>query len=184
VVAVNRFVGDPDADLEAVLRHCRSSGVESAVAEAYWKGGDGMTALADHVVDAAAASDPAGVRPIYAADLPLEAKIRTVATQVYGAADVTFQPSTRARLERLAGMGYDRLPVCIAKTPYSVTDDPKIMGAPTGWTLTISDVTLSAGAGFVVAIAGSTMLMPGFGTTPQAHQLDVDDAGRVIGMDC
>ncbi|MCC7241026.1 MAG: formate--tetrahydrofolate ligase [Acidobacteria bacterium] len=183
VVALNRFANDSEADLEAVLTHCRSAGVDAALSEGYLKGGDGMTDLADRVVAAAAASDPGQVKPIYTADMPLEAKIRAVASQVYGASTVAFKPAARARLERFAGLGYDRLPVCIAKTQYSFTDDPKVMGAPEGWTLTISDVTLSAGAGFVVAIAGSMMLMPGLGKTPQAHKLDVDDAGQVIGMD-
>ena len=86
-------------------------------------------------------------------------------------------------MQRLSALGYGRLPVCIAKTQYSFTDDPKAMGAPQGWTLSISDVTLSAGAGFVVAIAGSMMLMPGLGKVPQAQKLDVDDAGQVIGME-
>ena len=106
-----------------------------------------------------------------------------MATQVYGARGVTFKAAAKARLERLASLGYGRLPVCIAKTQYSFTDDPKVVGAPEGWTLSIGDVTLSAGAGFVVAIAGSMMLMPGLGKVPQAQKLDVDDAGEVIGME-
>lgn len=183
VVALNRFASDADADLDVVLRHCRAQGVEAALSEGYLKGGEGMTDLADRVVAAAGASDPSAVRPIYDAGTPLVEKIQTVATKVYGASAVAFKPAARTRLERLAGLGYNRLPVCIAKTQYSFTDDPKVMGAPEGWTLTISDVTLSAGAGFVVAIAGSMMLMPGLGKTPQAHHLDVDDAGQVIGMD-
>ena len=142
-----------------------------------------MTDLADRVVAAASASDPARVQPIYSAAMSLEEKLTAVATEVYGAREVTFKAAARARLERLSSLGYGRLPVCIAKTQYSFTDDPKAMGAPQGWTLTISDVTLSAGAGFVVAIAGSMMLMPGLGKVPQAQKLDVDDAGQVIGME-
>jgi formate--tetrahydrofolate ligase len=183
VVALNRFANDTDADLEAVLRHCKTRGVEAALSEGYLKGGDGMTDLADRVVAAASGSDPAKVRPIYTADVPLEAKIQTVATTVYGAAGVSFKPAARNRLQRLASLGFDRLPVCIAKTQYSFTDTPTVMGAPEGWTLNISDVTLSAGAGFVVAIAGSMMLMPGLGKVPQAQKLDVDEAGNVTGMD-
>ena len=183
VVALNRFAKDSDTDLRKVLDHCKARGVEAALAEGYLNGGDGMTDLADRVVAAASTSDPSRVKPIYTADLPLDAKIRTVATQVYGASDVSFKPAARARLERFASLGYNRLPVCIAKTQYSFTDDPKVMGAPSGWTLTISDVTLSAGAGFVVAVAGSMMLMPGLGKVPQAHRLDVDDAGNVLGME-
>ena len=183
VVALNRFANDGEADLAAVIEHCRAQGVEAALSEGYLKGGDGMVDLADRVVAAASSSDPARVTPIYTADMPLEAKIEAIATKVYGAAGVTFKPAARNRLQRFAGLGYQRLPVCIAKTQYSFSDDPTRMGAPEGWTLTISDATLSAGAGFVVAIAGSMMLMPGMGKTPQAHHLDVDDHGQVVGMD-
>jgi formate--tetrahydrofolate ligase len=183
VVALNRFANDSDRDLEAVLTHCRAMGVEAALADGYSKGGDGMTDLADRVVAAASASDPARVKAIYSSHMPLEEKIGAVATKVYGASGVTYKPAARARLAQLSSLGYSRLPVCIAKTQYSFSDDPKVMGAPDGWTLTISDVTLSAGAGFVVAIAGSMMLMPGLGKTPQAHKLDVDDAGQVLGME-
>jgi formate--tetrahydrofolate ligase len=183
VIALNRFAGDADTDLQAVLAHSRGLGVEGAIAEGYLRGGDGMTDLADRVVAAAGASDPSKVKPIYSADMSLEEKITAVATQVYGASSVEFKPSARGRLQRLTSAGYGRLPICIAKTQYSFTDDPKRMGAPTDWTLTISDASLSAGAGFVVAIAGSMMLMPGLGKVPQAQKLDVDEQGNVVGMD-
>jgi len=183
VVALNRFPGDSDEDLNAVLAHCRSLGAEAALSEGYSKGGDGMTELAGKLVAAAAATDLSTVKPIYASNQSLESKITTIATTVYGAAKVSFKPAAKERLRRLEALGYGSLPVCIAKTQYSITDDAKVMGAPTGWTLTVSDVTLSAGAGFVVAISGSIMLMPGLGKVPQAQKLDVDDAGNVKGMD-
>jgi formate--tetrahydrofolate ligase len=183
IVALNRFPGDSDHDLNEVLRHCRSLGAEAELAEGYAKGGDGMKALASRIVAAASATDTTQVKPLYDADQPLEAKITSVATNVYGAARVSFKPAAKERLKKFEALGYGKLPICIAKTQYSITDDAKVMGAPTGWTLTISDVTLSAGAGFVVAIAGSMMLMPGLGKEPQAHKLDVDDLGNVIGMD-
>jgi formate--tetrahydrofolate ligase len=183
VIALNRFPGDTDEDLQKVLDYCTEVGADAALAEGYAKGGDGMTTLATKVVKAAADTDLRRVKPIYTNDLPLEAKITTVATQVYGAKGVTFKPAARGRLKKFEELGYGNLPVCIAKTQYSFTDDPKAMGAPSDWTLTISDVTLSAGAGFVVAIAGAMMLMPGLGKVPQAHKLDVDDEGRVLGME-
>ena len=183
VVALNRFAGDSEADLELVMSHCRSIGAEVALADGYLRGGDGMTALAEKLVAVAATSDPAAVTPVYTADQTLEEKITAVATKVYGAGRVSFKPAAKSRLARIAALGYGALPVCIAKTQYSFTDDPKQMGAPSGWTLTVSDVTLSAGAGFVVAIAGSMMLMPGLGKVPQAQKLDVDERGAVIGMD-
>jgi formate--tetrahydrofolate ligase len=183
VVALNRFANDAEADLAAVIEHCRAQGVDAVLSEGYLKGGDGMTDLADRVVAAAASSDTSRVAPLYTADQSLESKIETVATRVYGASGVHYKPGAKARLQRFASLGYQRLPVCIAKTQYSFSDDPTRMGAPEDWTLTISDATLSAGAGFVVAIAGSMMLMPGLGKTPQAHRLDVDDEGRVVGME-
>lgn len=183
VVALNRFPADTDADLEAVRAHCASIGVDAALSEGYARGGDGMTDLAAKVVAAAHASDRARVQPIYSADRPLEGKITDVATQIYGAARVAFKPAARQRLQRFTALGYGTLPVCIAKTQYSFTDDAKVMGAPEDWTLTISDATLSAGAGFVVAIAGNMMLMPGMGQAPQAFNLDVDDEGNVTGME-
>jgi formate--tetrahydrofolate ligase len=183
VIALNRFPGDKDEDLDSVLAFCRTLGVEAALAEGYTKGGDGMTALAEKVVAAATAADTSKVKPIYSPQQSLVEKITIVATQVYGATKVSFKPAAKSRLERFEALGYGKLPVCIAKTQYSFSDDPKLMGAPLGWTLTISDVSLSAGAGFVVAIAGSMMLMPGLGKVPQAQKLDVDDQGRAIGMD-
>lgn len=183
IVALNRFPGDTDHDLDQVLSYCRSLGAEAELAEGYTKGGAGMTALASRIVAAASATDTARVKPIYESSQSLETKITTVATTVYGAGRVSIKPAAKERLKKFESLGYGTLPVCIAKTQYSITDDAKVMGAPTGWTLTISDVTLSAGAGFVVAIAGSMMLMPGLGKEPQAHKLDVDDNGRVVGMD-
>jgi formate--tetrahydrofolate ligase len=183
VIALNRFPGDSDDDLDVVLKFCRTLQVDAAIAEGYTKGGEGMQELASKIVSAADASDLNRVKPIYTSSQSLADKITAVATSVYGAAGVSFKPAARSRLEKLEALGYGKLPVCIAKTQYSFTDDPKQFGAPVGWTLTISDVTLSAGAGFVVAIAGAMMLMPGLGKVPQAQKLDVDDQGRAIGMD-
>jgi formate--tetrahydrofolate ligase len=183
VIALNRFPGDTDADLDAVLKYCHTLGVDAAICEGYTKGGDGMRELAAKIVNVAAASDPAKVKPIYVREQSLAEKISTVATKVYGASKVSFKPAAKSRLEKLEALGYGQLPVCIAKTQYAFADDPKLVGAPVGWTLTISDVTLSAGAGFVVAIAGAMMLMPGLGKVPQAQKLDVDDQGRAVGME-
>ena len=183
VIALNRFPNDKDEDLDQVLKFCRTLGAEAALSEGYAKGGDGMTALAQKIVAAADGSDPANVKPIYAEGDSLVEKLTAIATKVYGAEKVSLKPAAKSRLEKLESLGYGKLPVCIAKTQYSFTDDPKMLGAPVGWTLTISDVSLSAGAGFVVAIAGSMMLMPGLGKVPQAQKLDVDDQGRAIGME-
>ena len=183
VVALNRFPGDTDADLDHVLEYCASIGTPAALAEGYARGGEGMTVVAEKIVKAAQASDPEKVKPIYSARQTLQEKIEAIATKVYGAGRVSLKPAAKARLSRLESLGFGALPVCIAKTQYSFTDDTKQVGAPSGWTLTVSDVSLSAGAGFVVAIAGTMMLMPGLGKKPQAHGLDVDSEGRVVGMD-
>ena len=183
VVALNRFPGDTEAELESVRAFCASLGVDAALSEGYARGGEGMVDLADRVVAAASRSDQANVRPLYDRSLPLEQKLHEIATKVYGAGAVSIKAAARTRLQQFEKLGYGKLPVCIAKTQYSFTDDPKVLGAPSGWTLNISDATLSAGAGFVVAIAGAMMLMPGLGKVPQAQKLDVDDAGHVLGMD-
>ena len=183
VVALNRFPSDREQDLEAVRGFCASLGVDAALSEGYARGGDGMVDLADKVVAAATSSDPAHVKPLYEKTATLEQKITEIATKVYGAAGVSVKPAARSRLQQFDKLGYGHLPVCIAKTQYSFSDDPKLMGAPSGWTLNITDASLSAGAGFVVAIAGSMMLMPGLGKTPQAQKLDVDDNGNVLGME-
>lgn len=183
VVALNRFPDDRAADLDAVRAYCATLGVAAELSDGYARGGEGMTELAAKIIAAASESDRSRVKPIYASERPLEGKIADVATQVYGAGQVAFKPAARQRLQRFTDLGYGVLPVCIAKTQYSFTDDGTVMGAPQGWTLTITDATLAAGAGFVVAIAGNMMLMPGMGQTPQAHKLDVDEDGRVIGMD-
>ena len=183
VVALNRFPGDTEADLEKVRAFCATLGVDAEYSEGYARGGDGMADLADRVVAAANASTPETVKPLYDRSATLDQKIRDIATKVYGADGVSIKPAARARLAQFDKLGYSHLPVCIAKTQYSFTDDAKVLGAPTGWTLNISEATLSAGAGFVVAIAGSMMLMPGLGKTPQAQKLDVDDAGNIQGME-
>jgi len=183
VVALNRFAADLEADLKEVLDYCASLGVEAALAEGYLKGGEGMADLARKVVAAADRADTTKVAPLYGPALSFEQKITEIATKVYGAKGVTFKPGAKSRLQRYTDLGYGHLPVCIAKTQYSFTDDAKVMGAPSGWTLTISDASLSAGAGFVVATAGNMMLMPGLGKVPQAQKLDVTDEGAVVGMD-
>lgn len=141
-----------------------------------------MLDLADKVVAAAEEADLAAVKPIYTPDTPLDMKVVTVATTIYGADGVVFRPEARAALRRFADLGYGHFPVCVAKTQYSLSDNPKLPGAPRAWALTVTDAMLSAGAGFVVVVAGDMMLMPGLGKSPQAHRLDLDAEGRVVGM--
>lgn len=182
VVAINRFPADTPAELYAIAAECARNGVGSSIVEAFAKGGEGAADLAQKVVDLIEAHPAAEVKPVYALEDPLAEKIEKVAAKVYGAEGVELSDTARAKLERYAEWGFGQLPVCVAKTQYSLTDDPKRMGAPKGWKLRVNDVSLSAGAGFVVAISGNMMLMPGLPSHPRALEIDVDDDGNIVGV--
>jgi formate--tetrahydrofolate ligase len=182
VVAINRFPSDGAEELEMIATECSLQGVPCALVEAFARGGDGAMDLAHKVVSAIETNPKPEIQPVYALDDALDVKILKVAIQVYGADGVVFSERAREKLERYAQWGFERLPVCIAKTQYSLTDDPKRMGAPTGWTLNITDVSLSAGAGFVVAVSGNMMLMPGLPREPRALSIDVDGEGKIAGV--
>jgi len=182
VVAINRFPSDKPEELEMIATECSLQGVPCALVEAYARGGEGAVDLAHKVVSAIETNPRPEIQPVYPLEDPLETKILKVAIQIYGADGVIFSESARAKLDLYKAWGFERLPVCIAKTQYSLTDDPKRMGAPKGWTLNVSDVRLSAGAGFVVAISGSMMLMPGLPSNPRAISIDVDDDGNITGV--
>jgi formate--tetrahydrofolate ligase len=182
VVAINHFPADTPAELEAIALECDEQLVACSVVEAFTKGSLGAADLARKVVAAIQANPSPELHPAYSLQDSLEEKIRKVATLVYGADGVSFGEQARAKLERCTEWGFGGLPVCIAKTQYSLTDNSKAMGAPSGWTLNITDVSLAAGAGFVVAIAGNMMLMPGLPRTPRALSVDVDDEGNIVGI--
>jgi formate--tetrahydrofolate ligase len=182
IVAINRFPQDTDEDLAALEAFCVSNGAAFALSEAFAKGSAGAEALARKVVEVIEANPRPELLSTYQpADSVLE-KITKVARQIYGAADVELSERAQQHLARFEQWGYGNLPICIAKTQYSLTDDPKRMGAPTGWTLHITDIQLSAGAGFLVVISGSMMLMPGLPKTSRALDIDVDAKGQIIGM--
>jgi formate--tetrahydrofolate ligase len=180
VVAINRFESDTREQLQLVRDYCRSRGVGAVESTVFADGGEGGVELAEAVQ--AAAEQPSDPKPLYTADLPLEQKIDIVAREIYGAGGVYFESGTRKKLQQLTALGFGSLPVCIAKTQSSLTDNPKVYGAPTGWTMTVTDVSLAAGAGFVVVVAGNMMRMPGLGRTPQAVHLDVTDDGQIVGL--
>lgn len=182
VVALNKFPGDTDDQLKAVLHFCKSVGADAALSDVFNKGGEGAIELAEKVVAAASTSNEANVKSLYPLDMPLEQKISTVATQIYGAKEVVYDAAAKKKLKTFTEMGYGNLPVCMAKTQYSFTDNPKLTGAPSGWTLTVTDANLSAGAGFVVVVVGNMMLMPGLGKVPQAAKMDVDEKGNFVGL--
>jgi formate--tetrahydrofolate ligase len=182
VVAINRFPADTMTELANIAAECKRQEVGCSFVEAFSKGGEGAADLAEKVVAAIEGDPEPAIHPVYALDDPLEKKIRKVATQVYGADGATFTDAARANLARFTEWGFGRLPVCVAKTQYSLTDNPKLMGAPKGWTLNVTSASLSAGAGFVVAIAGNMMLMPGLPSDPRAMSIDVDDEGKISGV--
>jgi len=182
VVAINRFPTDTDADLNRLADYCAQQGAVSALSEAFTKGGDGAAALAQKVVETIDKNPSPNVQPIYTLEESLEKKIESVATKIYGAAGVTFSDKARAKLQQFNDWCFTKLPVCIAKTQYSFSDNPKLLGAPSGWILNITDASLSAGAGFIVAIAGNMMLMPGLPKVSRAASVDVNAKGEIIGI--
>jgi formate--tetrahydrofolate ligase len=182
IAAINRFPKDTKAELKRLRDYCAEHGIPSALSEAFTKGGPGAKELAEGVVELIARNPAPEVRPAYDLEAPLVEKIQNVANKIYGAGNVNFNDTARAKLQQFSEWGYGKLPVCIAKTQYSFTDDPKILGAPTGWTLHVTDASLSAGAGFVVVISGSMMLMPGLPKVSRAVSIDVDDSGEIMGV--
>ena len=183
VVAINRFPDDSDADLQTVRDFCNQIGVQAAVAEVFAQGGAGALELAHLAVDAADGANLDAIQPLYAAELSLEEKIAAVAKEIYGASAVDFRIEAKTKLEKFSALGFGYLPVCIAKTQYSFSDDPRKLGAPTGWTLTVTDAHLASGAGFVVVIAGNMMLMPGLPKSPQAIKMHVSEDGTIRGLE-
>jgi formate--tetrahydrofolate ligase len=181
VVAVNRFPSDTDAEVDAVVRLSGDEGVAAYAATHVVDGGAGAEALARGVVETVAAGT-SEMTFVYPDDLPLADKVEAVATAVYGADGVTFAPAARKALARIEAEGHGRLPVCIAKTQSSFSTDPTLRGAPEGHTVDVREVRLSAGAGFVVAITGSVLTMPGLPKEPAAGHIDVDDDGRILGL--
>ena len=181
IVAINHFPGDAGSDLEAITAHCAELGTTSAVAEPFSTGGAGCIDLATRVAEAVDRGT-AAPKPVYELSLSLEDKVRAVAREVYGAEGVEFSELATQKLAQFAECGFAGLPICIAKTQYSLSDNPKLPGAPTGWTLHVTDAAVSAGAGFVVILAGKMLLMPGMPANSRAHTIDVDDDGNILGV--
>jgi formate--tetrahydrofolate ligase len=182
VVALNHFTGDTPAEVDAVLEICRGWNVRAAVARGWELGGAGMTDLAAAVLEAMASGKRGSFHQIYPLDMELERKIEAIVTQLYGGDGVRFAPAAAAKLARWQTLGYGVLPVCMAKTQNSLSDDAKKLGRPQGFTVTVRDAKLAAGAGFVVAYAGDILTMPGLPKTPGAETMDVDAAGHVVGL--
>ena len=181
VVAVNKFITDTDEEIQLLEKLCRDNGSTAVLSEGWEKGGEGAADLARTVAEIAD-SGKANYHPLYELDLPLADKIRTIAKEIYRAADVEFDSAALKKLKTFEDAGYGKLPVCIAKTQNSISHDPKLIGAPSGYTFPVRDVQLYAGAGFVVALAGDIMTMPGLPKAPAALNIDVDDNGIIHGL--
>jgi formate--tetrahydrofolate ligase len=181
VVAVNRFPADTDDEVEQVRRIALANGAFAAEAnEGVARGGPGATALAEAVV--AATEEPSSFAPIYPLDATIERKIEAIATHVYGADGILLQPAARKRIAELEQNGFDRLPICMAKTHLSLSHDPTLANAPTGFTVTVRDIRPYTGAGWLVALCGDMQTMPGYGRTPAAHAVDIDNEGKTVGL--
>jgi formate--tetrahydrofolate ligase len=180
VVAINEFPDDKEGDLQAITEIAQEYGARSARCTHFTDGGLGAATLAEAVEEAA--SEPSSFSPLYEDGLPLREKITTVAQRVYGAQDVTFSAQANKQLNSYENNGFGNLPVCIAKTHLSISSDPKLPGAPTGWTLPVREVRASVGAGFVYPICGDMRTMPGLGKNPAAHSIDIDADGNIVGL--
>lgn len=180
VVAINKFITDTEDELEYIRQYCNEKGADFATAEMFAKGGEGGKELAQKVVDAC--EKESSFNQLYSLDLTVKEKVKKIAQEIYRADDVVFTPQAEKALAKIVELGGDKLPVCIAKTQYSLSDNPALLGAPTGHTITVRDVKLSNGAGFVVVYTGNIMTMPGLPRVPAAERIDVDENGKISGL--
>lgn len=181
VVAINIFAQDTPEELEAVREHCAKHGVNVALSDVFARGGEGGIDLAKEVI-ALAESGAADFHPLYASELSLKEKIETIAKEIYGADGVNYSKDADKALKEFEEMGYGSLPVCMAKTQYSFSDDPALLGRPSGFKITIKNCRIAAGAGFVVVLTGDIMTMPGLPKVPAAEKIDVSDEGVISGL--
>ncbi len=181
VVAINRFHTDTDAELKAVEDYCKSLGAEFALAEVFAKGGEGGVELAKKLVETIDTKE-SNYAPIYDEKLPIKKKIEIIVKEIYGGDGVTFLPAAEKQIATLEATGYGELPVCMAKTQYSLSDNEKLLGRPEGFTVTIREVKAYAGAGFVTALSGNIMTMPGLPKAPAAERIDIDNEGVITGL--
>ncbi len=181
VVAVNRFPTDTQAELALVEEKCRALGVNVALSEVWGKGGEGGMALAGEVIRLCETAEN-HFRHAYELETGIEQKLDAIVKNVYGGAGVTLTPGAKKQAQQLAGLGFGDYPICMAKTQYSFSDDPKLLGAPEGFTVTVRNLKVCAGAGFIVALTGDIMTMPGLPKVPAAEKIDVTDDGRIVGL--
>ena len=180
VVAINAFPTDTEAELELVRRKCQEQGVHVRLSEVWAKGGDGGKALAEEVIRLC--EEPNHFRFVYDVNSSIEDKLNAIATKVYRADGVVVTTAARKQMQQLTELGFDRLPICMAKTQFSFSDDASKLGAPRGFKITVRDLKVNAGAGFLVAKTGDIMTMPGLPKEPAANRIDIDEKGRITGL--
>ena len=181
IVAINKFGTDTGDELAVVHKYCAGRGLPSATADVFAQGGEGAIELAEAVVAASSAPETP-YTPLYPLEWPAEKKIKRIAKVMYGADDVAFLPAAESKFRKARKLGYGLLPICMAKTQDSLSDNPKLRGRPKGFTLTVRDVEIAAGAGFLVALTGEIVRMPGLPERPAAERIDVDEAGNIVGL--
>ena len=181
IVAINAFPTDTKAELDLLREICEAKGVKVALSEVWAKGADGGIELANGLVDLLENTE-SHYKPIYDLDLPIEDKIKTIAREIYGADDVIFTKKAKTNIKKLTDLGLDKLPICIAKTQYSLSDDPTLLGRPIGFNIEINDLIPNTGSGFLVAISGDIMRMPGLPKVPAANNMDILENGEIIGL--
>ena len=184
VVSINKFVTDTDAEIKEIEKFCNAKDVEVALCEIWEKGGEGGKELVDKVISAVEKNEKSEEKfsPLYELELPIKEKIEIIAKEIYGADGVKFMPKALNNIKKYEEYGYDKLPVCISKTQKSLSDNPKLLGRPTGFEITINEIRLSAGAGFLVAMAGEIIDMPGLPKKPSAELIDIDKNGVITGL--
>ena len=181
VVAINKFVTDSEEETNLVMNKCKAMGIRVALCEGWEHGGNGTTTLAEEVVKAVE-SCTSSYSPVYDWKSTTEEKINDVAKKIYGATKVEFQPKARLHLKKVERLGLGDKPICIAKTQNSFSDNPKLLGRPTGFTVTVREIEIAAGAGFIIPIMGDMLRMPGLPAKPAAEGIDIDEEGKITGL--
>ena len=181
IVAINAFPTDTKAELDLLEEICNAKGVKVALSKVWAKGADGGIELANGLIDLLENKE-SNFKPIYDLDLPIDEKIKTIAREIYGADDVIFTKKTKTNIKKLTDLGFGKLPICIAKTQYSLSDDPTLLGRPTGFNIEINDLIPNTGSGFLVAISGDIMRMPGLPKVPAANNMDILEDGEIVGL--
>jgi formate--tetrahydrofolate ligase len=180
VVAINKFDEDTDSELMIVESACRELGAEFEISRAFAEGGEGAVALAEKVIKAAESESE--FKLLYPDDMPVTEKIKSIAIKIYGASGVDYSSAALKSIQKIESMGYGNLPICVAKTQYSLSDNPKLTGRPSGFNISVKQVRLSAGAGFIVVYCGDIMTMPGLPKNPSAAGIDIDENSKISGL--